>query len=99
MPAGKYMLGDTPVESDGTVSYLTNMTTLAGSVTNLLKSLHISLGYGNSLDTALSCVTTNPRKYVSLPTEIKVGEKADFVVFDNCGNLKQVTIGTTTITK
>ena len=99
MPAGKYMLGDTPVESDGTVSYLTNMTTLAGSVTNLLKSLHISLGYGNSLDTVLSCVSANPRQYMGLPTQIQVGEKADFVVFDKFLNLKQITLGTTTITK
>ena len=99
MPKGEYMLGDMPVVSDGKVSYLKNMTTLAGSVTNLLKSLHLSLEYGNSIDTALSCVSTNPRKYVGLPTQIKVGDKGDFVVFDHDGNLRQITLGTTTILK
>ena len=99
MPAGEYMLGDTPVVSDGTVSYLTNMTTLAGSVTNLHKSLKLALDYGYSLDTALNCTAYNPRRYMGLPTDIKIGDKADFIVLDKSGSLKQVTLGTNTIVK
>ena len=97
MPAGKYLLGDTPVVSDGKVSYLENMTTLAGSVTNLYKELHIALDTGVALDTALKCVSTNPRKYMGLPTEIKVGDKADFVVLDKDCNLVSVQLGTTCV--
>jgi N-acetylglucosamine-6-phosphate deacetylase len=99
MPAGEYMLGDTPVVSDGTVSYLKNMTTLAGSVTNLYKELHLALDNGVPLEKALYYVAINPRRYLSLPTEIKVGEKADFVIFDKDGNLKKVVLGGTVITK
>ena len=97
MPAGEYMLGDTPVVSDCTVSYLKNRTTLAGSVTNLHKELLLSIKYGNSIDTAINCVSTNPRKYMGLPTKIKVGEKADFVVLDCDGNLKKVVLGNKTL--
>ncbi|MBO7221479.1 MAG: amidohydrolase family protein, partial [Clostridia bacterium] len=99
MPAGEYMLGDTPVVSDGTVSYLTNRTTLAGSVTNLYKSLSLALEYGYALDTALQCTAYNPRRYMGLPTGISIGDKADFIVLDKDGRLKQVTLGTTTILK
>ena len=99
MPAGEYMLGDTPVVSDGTVSYLTNRTTLAGSVTNLYKSLSLALEYGYTLDTALQCTAYNPRRYRGLPTGISIGDKADFIVLDKDGRLKQVTLGTTTILK
>ena len=99
MPAGEYMLGDTPVVSDGTVSYLTNRTTLAGSVTNLYKSLSLALEYGYTLDTALQCTAYNPRRYMGLPTGISIGDKANFIVLDKDGRLKQVTLGTTTILK
>ena len=93
------MLGDAPIVSDGTVSYLKNMTTLAGSVTNLYKELRLSIDNGVSLEKALNYVAVNPRRYLSLPTEIRVGEKADFVVFDKFGNLKKVVLGNAVITK
>ena len=99
MPAGEYMLGDTPVVSDGTVSYLTNRTTLAGSVTNLYKSLSLALEYGYTLDTALQCTAYNPRRYMGLPTGVNIRDKADFIVLDKDGRLKQVTLDTTTILK
>ena len=99
MPAGEYMLGDTPVVSDGTASYLTNRTTLAGSVTNLYKSLSLALEYGYTLDTALQCTAYNPRRYMGLPTGISIEDKADFIVLDKDGRLKQVTLGATTILK
>lgn len=99
MPSGEYVLGDVPVVSDGKVAYLKGMTTLAGSVTNLLKALHIAIEYGVSAGDALEAVSTNPRRYMGLPTEIKVGERADFVVLDKDCNLKQITLGTTTILK
>ena len=99
MPAGEYTLGDTPVVSDGNVAYLSNMATLAGSVTNLSKSLALSIQWGNTIDTALNCVSTNPRQYMGLPTQIQIGKKADFVVLDKNLNLKQTTLGTTTIAK
>lgn len=95
MPAGEYTLGDAPVVSDGNVAYLKNMTTLAGSVTNLYKSLHMAIEYGVPADVALGAVSTNPRRYMGLPTAIKVGDRADFVVLDKHFNLKQVTLGTT----
>ena len=99
MPACEYMLGDTPVVSDGNVAYLSNMTTLAGSVTNLYKSLSLALEYGYTLDTALQCTAYNPRRYMGLPTGISIGDKADFIVLDKDGRLKQVTLGATTILK
>ena len=80
-----------------TAKYLENMTTLAGSVTNLYKELHIARDAGITLDTALKCVSTNPRKYMGLPTEIKVGDKADFVVLDKNCNLVSVQLGTTCV--
>lgn len=93
MPLGEYKLGDQDIFSTNEVAYLKDMTSIAGSVTNLSKMVRLALSHGHSLDTALTCTSTNPRAYMGLTTEIKVGDTADFVVFDRDGNLKKVVLG------
>ncbi len=97
MPKGDYKLGTHDIINAGNVAYLKDMSSIAGSVTNLRKMLSFALECGHSLETALACISTNPRTYMRLPTEINVGDKADFVIIDKDGNLKQVTLGTKTI--
>ena len=94
MPTGEYKLGDHDILNAGDVAYLKDMSSIAGSVTNLYRMLHLSLDYGYPLEKLLHCVSLNPREYMGLPTSIKVGDKADFVVLDGEGNLKKTVLGT-----
>ena len=94
MPIGEYKLGDHDILNAGDVAYLKDMSSIAGSVTNLYRMLHLSLDYGHPLENLLRCVSLNPREYMGLPTSIKVGDKADFVVLDGDGNLKKTVLGT-----
>ena len=93
MPLGEYKLGDHDIFSTDEVAYLKDMSSIAGSITNLSKMVRLALNHGHTLDTALTCTSSNPREYIGLNTEIKVGDKADFVVFDNDGRLKRVVLG------
>lgn len=97
MPIGEYKLGDHDILNAGEVAYLKDMSSIAGSVTNLYRMLHLSLDYGYPLENLLRCVSLNPREYMGLPTSIKVGDKADFVVLDGDGNLKKTVLGTKVI--
>ena len=94
MPIGEYKLGDHDILNAGDVAYLKDMSSIAGSVTNLNRMLRLSLDYGYPLENLLHCVSLNPREYMGLPTSIKVGDKADFVVLDGDGNLKKTVLGT-----
>lgn len=97
MPLGEYKLGDHDIFSTDEVAYLKDMSSIAGSITNLSKMVRLALSHGHTLDTALTCTSSNPREYMGLNTQIKVGDKADFVVFDNDGRLKRVVLGRTEI--
>ena len=97
MPLGEYKLGEHDIFSTDEVAYLKDMSSIAGSITNLSKMVRLALNHGHTLDTALTCTSSNPREYMGLNTQIKVGDKADFVVFDNDGRLKRVVLGSTEI--
>lgn len=91
-PCGKYLLGDdTPVITDGTAAYLEDKSALAGSVTNVAKTVENVVSYGVPLAHAVYAATETPRKYLSLPYDaLSCGSTASFNVLDEKGKLLHV---------
>jgi N-acetylglucosamine-6-phosphate deacetylase len=94
MPNGRYKLGDQDVYTDGVAAYLSNGTSLAGSISNLAAEVKNVVGYGVPLEQAVYMAADAPLKYLGLNSAPAVkGEKADFNLLSEDGNLLAVYYG------
>ncbi len=91
MPVGTYKLGEDDVFNDGKVCVRADKSGIAGSVISLADGVKILVENGIPLAEAAYMASETPRKYIGLSVPaLEIGEKADFVLLDEKGNLLSV---------
>ena len=94
MPDGEYMLGGQKVIKRGRVATLSDGLTIAGSVSNLMECMRLSVReMGVPLEDAVKCSCVNPVKAIGLDDSygrIESGRIANLVMLDGDLNVKCV---------
>ena len=94
MPDGRYTLGGLDVNVTGNRATLVSDGALAGSVTNLMDCMRITVKQMHiPLETAVACATMNPAKCLGVYDKygsIQIGKKANVVLLDEKLNLQAV---------
>ena len=94
MPDGEYMLGGQKIIKNGRRATLEDGITLAGSVTNLMDCMRLSVSeMGIALETAVKCSAVNPVKALGLEDSygsIQEGRRANLVLLDADLNIVRV---------
>ena len=88
MPDGNYMLGGLKVLKHGNTAVLEDGKTIAGSVTNLMDCMKISVLEMNvPLESAVKCAAINSARAIGIDVSISAGKIADLVLMDKNLNL------------
>lgn len=88
MPDGEYMLGGQKVIKKGNKAALEDGITIAGSVTNLMDCMRISVkDMGVKLEDAVTCSAINPARAIGIDTALREGNIANIIALDKELNL------------
>lgn len=88
MKDGIYSLGGQKVIKKGSIATLEDGITIAGSVTNLMDCMKISVrDMGVPLETAVKCAAINPARAIGLDARLSDGNRANLVALDKELNL------------
>lgn len=94
MPDGRYMLGGLEVKVTGNRAELVSDGALAGSATNLMDCMRITVReMGIPLESAVACASMNPAKALGVFEDygsITKGKKADVVLLDTDLSIKMI---------
>ena len=91
MPDGEYMLGGQKVIKKGNKATLEDGITIAGSVTNLMDCMRISVrDMGVKLENAVMCSAINPAKAIGIDAMIREGNTANLIALDRELNLEWI---------
>ena len=83
MPDGEYMLGGQKVIKKGNKATLDDGITIAGSVTNLMDCMRISVkNMGVKLEDAVTCSAINPARAIGINAMIREGNTANLIALD-----------------
>lgn len=83
MPDGEYMLGGQKVIKKGNKATLEDGITIAGSVTNLMDCMKISVkSMGVKLEDAVTCSAINPAKAIGIDATLRAGNIANLIALD-----------------
>lgn len=88
MPDGEYMLGGQKVIKKGNKATLEDGITIAGSVTNLMDCMRISVkNMGVKLEDAVTCSAINPARAIGIDSSLRAGNTANIIALDKELNL------------